>query len=143
MTEGDAPVTKRARRTIAIDFDGVVHDYTEGWRDGVIYGYAVPGAIRSIIRLLQQGYDVVLFTTRVNPGLQDSEQQRSRIDDWLLKMVHEEIDPPLGSLPEGFTSAPDIVSRVVVTCVKPPAIAYIDDRAIRFTNWPDTLKYFL
>lgn len=30
-----------------------------------------------------------------------------------------------------------------VTSEKPPAIAYIDDRAIRFTNWEDVRKYFV
>lgn len=28
---------------------------------------------------------------------------------------------------------------VLVTDRKLPAIAYIDDRAVRFTNWPDAL----
>lgn len=29
-----------------------------------------------------------------------------------------------------------------VTNIKPPAIAYIDDRAVRFTNWTDVRNYF-
>jgi len=29
-----------------------------------------------------------------------------------------------------------------VSNLKPPAIAYIDDRGIRFTNWADITKYF-
>lgn len=145
MTEGDAPVTKKARRTIAIDFDGVIHQYDRGWQDGAIYGDAVPGAMRAIIRLMQQGYDVVIFTTRVNPELEGHEEQRSMVVDWLMRMMYGEVGAPTagGSMPEGFTSVPDITSRMLVTSTKPPAIAYIDDRGIRFTNWPDMLKYFL
>ncbi len=30
-----------------------------------------------------------------------------------------------------------------VTNIKLPALAYIDDRAIRFTNWEDIVKYFI
>jgi hypothetical protein len=30
-----------------------------------------------------------------------------------------------------------------VTNQKQPSIAIIDDRAIRFTNWPDILRYFV
>lgn len=30
-----------------------------------------------------------------------------------------------------------------VTNTKPVAIAYVDDRAIRFVSWYDTLKYFI
>lgn len=30
-----------------------------------------------------------------------------------------------------------------VTNVKLPALAYIDDRAIRFTNWDDVVRYFI
>ncbi len=141
--EGDAPVTKEARRTIAIDFDGVIHDYNKGWQDGTIYGDAIPGAMRAVIRLLQHGYDVVIFTTRVNPALPGHENQRLKIGEWLDREVAWECCPPHGSMPEEFETTKEIVARLVVSCVKPPAIAYIDDRAVRFTNWPDVLKYFL
>jgi ribonucleotide monophosphatase NagD (HAD superfamily) len=46
---------------------------------------------------------------------------RGKISDWLEK--HE-------------------IPYDMVTREKLPAMAYIDDRAIRFTNWKDILNYF-
>lgn len=51
-------------KTIAIDFDAVIHKYSKGWQDGSIYDEAVPGAIKAINELLGQGYSVFIFSTR-------------------------------------------------------------------------------
>lgn len=60
-------------RTIAIDFDGVLHEY-EGYKGGQILGPR-PGAKQAVTDLLQAGHTVVVFTTRpstlVAPWLQE------------------------------------------------------------------------
>lgn len=99
-------------RTIAIDFDGVIHLYSKGWQDGSIYDPPVEGAIDAIKTLMDKGYKVVVFTAR--PNLVD-------IQEFFL-------DNGISGLME-------------VTNKKPIASVYIDDRAIRFTNWKDMLNY--
>jgi hypothetical protein len=49
-------------RTIAIDFDGVLHKYN-GYQNGLVQG-PIPGAKESVLRLLGEGNVVVVFTTR-------------------------------------------------------------------------------
>lgn len=100
------------KRTIAIDFDGVIHAYSEGFRDGSVYDDPVPGAIAAIKKLERKGYRVVVFTAR---------DDLNAVEDWLAERF--KIPPP-------------------ITNLKPRAIAYIDDHAIRFTNWKDILNYF-
>lgn len=54
------------RRTILIDFDGPIHAYSMGFRDGSIYDKPALGALDSLAALNQK-YRVVIFTTRLNP----------------------------------------------------------------------------
>jgi hypothetical protein len=103
-------------KTLAIDFDGVVHRYSRGWQDGTIYDPPVHGALEGLRRLAALGYDLVLYTTRVRDDI-----QREALNRWLRE--------------NGFHG---IFSTV--TDRKPLAVAYIDDRAIRFTTWPETLQ---
>ncbi len=108
-----------SKRLIAIDFDGVIHRYSEGYHDGTCYDVPMTGAFRAIRKLRAKGYEVVVFTARTN---EDGE-----VSEWFEK--HWPVEPEYGDIPE-------------ITNVKPAAIAFIDDRAIRFTNWQDMLNYF-
>lgn len=104
-----------ARRTICLDFDGVIHSYRSGWC-GVdqIPDPPVHGTARAIERL-RKDYRVVIHSARCS-----SEAGRNAIEAWLAK--HE--------------------IQVDEVCEhKPPALAYIDDRAIRFQgSWADTMS---
>ena len=48
--------------TIALDFDGVIHDY-HGWNDGKMGGPII-GAGRAVRDLIGRGFKVVIFSTR-------------------------------------------------------------------------------
>ncbi len=99
------------QKTIAVDFDGVIHKYRKAWHDGTIYDEPVDGA-RDAIRLIKKkGFRVVVFTAR--PDLDG-------IREW-LKKHNIKVDD--------------------VTNTKPGAVMYIDDRAVRFTHWRDMLNY--
>ena len=50
-------------KTVAVDFDGVIHAYGKGWQDGSIYDDPVPGAIEAL-RTLMSAYTVFVHTTR-------------------------------------------------------------------------------
>jgi len=102
-------------KTIAVDFDGVIHSYENGWQDGVIYGLPVPGAFESIEKLIEDGFEIVIHTTRTN---------HAAVEEWL------------------HAHNASFVEYIEITNVKPKAIAYIDDRAVRFTNWDDIRKMF-
>lgn len=52
----------RPKRTIALDFDGVLHRY-DGWQGGKIQG-PIDGAREAVEKLLARGHEVVVFTTR-------------------------------------------------------------------------------
>ena len=103
-------------KTIAVDFDGVIHDYLKGWQDGSIYGEPVEGAIEAVTKLLSS-YKVYILTTRA--------KQADEIRVWLRK--------------HGAAWA----DSIEITDVKTAAIAYVDDRAVRFTNWSDIRKLWM
>lgn len=110
-------------KTIAVDFDGVIHAYSLGWQDGRIYDEPVPGAFSAIEQLLHD-YAVIIFTTR----------SPIQVADWLSG--------------HGFPVTvcnPDSEfwndqTQILVTNRKYPAFAYIDDRGIRFTSWDQALS---
>lgn len=108
------------KKTISIDFDGVIHKYSQGWQDGKIYDEPVEGAFENILRLMEQ-FEIVILTTRAK-----TPTDKRAIRRWLI--AH--------GLPK------DKVSEITITNVKGAAFAFIDDRAIRFTNWNDVRKYF-
>lgn len=118
------------KKTICVDFDGVLHTYDKGYDNGKIYGDLVVGA-KETLELLHCKFRIVILTTRLNPMF-DAENEKSKRDMrldirwWLAKK----------GIAEG-THYDELTNN------KPPAIAYIDDRGIRFTNWVDVRKYFI
>ena len=95
-------------KRICIDLDGVLHSYTSGWvNERTVADPPEPGAAEFLHWLLDAGAEPILFTTRGN-----SEIGVRAVMRWLA-------DFRLPPLP--------------VTATKPPyAVAFIDDRAIRY-----------
>ena len=110
--------------TVAVDFDGVIHTYDKGWQDGSIYGEPVPGALDAIEALMER-HAVAIFTTR------DTGQVR----DWLAGHGFDDIWTDLAWEPPFWNER----GALLVTNRKPAAIAYIDDRGIRFADWGQAL----
>jgi len=111
-------------KTIAVDFDGVIHAYRKGWHDGTIYDLPLPGAIDGLLRLIDE-YSVFVFTTR----------ECNRVGTWLLRA-----GLPITVKPDGDPNFPFWTGRetILVTNLKYAAVAYIDDRAYKFTDWDQT-----
>jgi hypothetical protein len=107
---------------IAIDFDGVVHMNSKGFHDGTVYDLPVEGAIESIKELSSKGFDIILFTAKVKPDrpLVNGKTGSELVWDWLSKY---KIDKYVKE----------------VTCEKPRALCYIDDKAIEFKSWDDVI----
>jgi hypothetical protein len=115
------------QKTIAIDFDGVIHRYSKGWHDGTIYDEPMEGALEAIHRLMGN-YAVFIHTTR----------DPRAVVEWFSKQHFPFL---VNAIPEDtkFWGQKFVLG---VTNRKLPAIAYIDDRGLRFTNWRDMLNYF-
>ncbi len=115
--------------SIAFDFDGVVHRYRKGWADGTIYDQPVEGALEGLVSLLAKGESVFILSTR------DPQQ----IKRWFEGVAH--FPYPVEEIPVDvkFWNKPKVLG---VTNRKLPATHYVDDRAVRFTNWRDILNYF-
>lgn len=112
-------------KQVAIDFDGVLHLNSKGFHDGTVYDPPVQGAVEAIKWFYSQGFDIVLFTAKVKPDrpLVDGKSGEELIWEWLAKYrINSYIKE--------------------ITCEKPRAIVYIDDRGIRFESWEQTIKQF-
>lgn len=109
-----------SKKTVVFDFDGVVHKYSKGWCNGVIYDSPNENVREAIKQLRLDNYKVVIVSTRCS----DSHGTQA-IKDWLIKNNIEVDD---------------------VCMHKPPAIAYIDDRAIKYdplcTNLVEQIESF-
>ena len=132
MTDLNEPVISR---TVAVDFDGVIHAYTRGWQNGDIYDKPNEGALEALEYLLTR-WCVVIHTSR----------SPRQVAGWLMERGFSvTIDSPeleTGSISHDgsqglFWSTPGIL---LVTRRKYAAIAYIDDRAIRFHDWDQALN---
>lgn len=99
------------KKTISIDFDGVLHGYSLGWNGGEIYDPPISGA-QEAVRELAKTWTLKISTCR---------QDRPAIWSWLERYGMDEY-------------------IAEVTNEKPVATVYIDDRAVRFRgDWRETL----
>ena len=107
---------------VAIDFDGVIHNFDKGWHDGTCYGEPLPGSINAI-KSLSKKYNIIIFTAKAkkNRPLVNGKTGVELVKEWLEKY--------------GLI---DFVSEI--TSEKPRAKIYIDDNGYRFENWEDTIK---
>lgn len=111
-----------ATNVLCIDFDGVIHEDHLGFYDGTIYGSPIEGALESI-KLLSKKYKIVIYTCKANPNrpIINNKTGTELIWEWLKK---HEVDSYVTD----------------ITFNKPVAVAYVDDKAIRFNNWKDCIN---
>ena len=102
---------------IAIDFDGVIHKSSKGFYDGTVYDEPVEGTIDSI-KYLSTKYKIIIFTAKAKSDrpLVNGKTGVELVWEWLEK----------------YNLSQYIVE---ITSEKPRAVAYIDDRGIRFNSW--------
>lgn len=100
--------------TVVFDLDGVIHSYSSGWKgETIIPDPIVPGIDEAIAEIREAGYCVAVVSTRC-------------------------------ASPEGLKAVTQYLAdnsiEVDIICKeKPPAIVYIDDRAICFDGDASTL----
>lgn len=117
-------------RTIAVDFDGVIHRYSRGWQDGSIYDGPNPGAIAGL-RALMGHYAVFVHTSR----------DPYPVAQWLDRYdIPAFVEMETDGERHKFWNDRD---KILVTNRKLPAWRYVDDRALLFTSWGQTLRDLL
>lgn len=75
-------------KRVMIDFDKTIHKYSDGYRDGEIYDDVFSGAKNTINWLKDQGYEIVIFTTRASEENAkelggDYKDQIQKVKKWL------------------------------------------------------------
>ncbi len=107
---------------VGIDFDKVIHKCSKGFYDGTIYDEPVEGAYNALERL-SQDYTVIVYTCKAKPdrGLVNGKTGTELVWEWLREQ-----------------NMAQFVSKV--TAEKPRARFYIDDKAIRFTDWDSAFE---
>lgn len=104
--------------TVGVDFDGVIHPYTEGWTGSMPADEPpIPGTMIALANLHRAGYRVVVISSRAD-HLEGYEGICAWLKKWSLDLYVD-----------------------LVTDRKVGAVAYIDDRAVHFDggNWADAL----
>lgn len=114
------------KKTILVDFDGVIHSYTSGWKGAdVIPDPPVPGALIWLYQMVRDGrFDVRIFSTR-----NSHEYGVLAMTKWFKE--------------HGLDS--ETISRLEFSIQKPPAFLTIDDRAFHFKGRfpsPDNIDSF-
>lgn len=101
------------KETVVFDFDGVIHSYKSPWQGATVIPDPPVEGIREAIADVRELYNVVVVSTRcIVP------EGKKAVEDY-LRHFDIEVDAVLAE--------------------KPPAIAYIDDRAICFDGEPSKL----
>lgn len=109
-------------KNLAIDFDGVIHKNSKGFHDGTIYDEPIEGSLEALKQLSKE-YKIIIFSCKCKPDrpLVNGKTGSELLFDWLTKH-----------------NVMQYVSEI--TSEKPRAVAYIDDKGIKFNNWETTLK---
>ena len=99
------------KKTLAIDFDGVIHKYSQGFKGlDNIYDGPMDGTYEALTKLKEEGYTLKILS--------------SRPKEYIIKWLEE------NNLDKFITE---------VSNHKFPASLYIDDRGFNFKNWSQCL----
>lgn len=110
-------------KIICVDFDGVLHSYTSGWKGAdVIPDPPVPGAIEWLANFVEGG-DGLWYTIAIYSSRSNHKGGIKAMKDW-LRYCHAEKFPNENT--EHF------IIQIKFPTEKPPAHITIDDRAICF-----------
>ncbi len=110
---GSAP---EPQKVICVDLDGVIADYSKGFQGENIFGHPIAGAIEGLTTLKDAGWRIIIHTCR---------PRSQALTAYLVSngIPYDHINEPSES-----------------RSGKPMADVYLDDRAVRFTDWESALK---
>lgn len=108
------------KRTICIDFDGVLHDYSEGFKGKDVFGDMLPNADKGTQLLKKKGWTIIIYTTR---------PKTAKLEKWLKdhKIAYDYIN-------ENPNQPEDSKGGKLIADI------YLDDRGMRFNGqWSEWL----
>lgn len=114
LKHGHSPL---AEKVVAIDFDGTLYPWGELFSEDA----PLPGAVEAMQKFRDNGFRIVIFTSRLSPTWLEAEGQSEVAQyDYIASMLTR-----------------DGIPFDAITSEKVPAVAYVDDRAISFEgdNW--------
>jgi hypothetical protein len=116
------PGLENQNNNLAIDFDGVIHTFDKGYYDGTCYGAPIKGVYEALENLSKK-YNLIIFTAKIKKDrpLVNGKTGLELVQEWLIKH-----------------NLNQFISEI--TCEKPRACYYIDDKAIEFKSWETTLN---
>jgi len=140
-------MSKKYRKPIlCLDFDGVIHSYTSGWKGAsVIPDEPVDGALEFIVKAMEH-FQVAILSSRSHQwgGKRAMKQylyyhftqealEYSATPDWLMNWIGKTAfaDP---WKEEVEYAAKLLIKEIKWPWFKPPAMVTIDDRALCFTG---------
>lgn len=142
-------LAKLKKPILTLDFDGVIHSYTSGWKGArIIPDCPVDGALEFIVTSLEH-FEVNILSSRSHQW-----GGRRAMKAWLREHLYS-IVPPAGDIPEWWNNflyrkncmepfhnmhraaIDDVISAIKWPIFKPASIMTIDDRAMKFDGtWP-------
>lgn len=111
---------KEQKKAIAIDFDGVIFPYSNGWSGGKLYDSPTSDCIKALKCLREYKIEIIIFT------VESRIKMKKQIKKWIAYHFGEDFE-------------------YTITNKKPmEVLAIVDDRAIRFeNNWSSIIKYLV
>ena len=118
---------------LCLDFDGVLHSYTSGWKGAdVVPDPPTPGMAAFLDKAVEV-FDVQIFSSRTH--------QTGGVDAmkaFIWDALTHHFDCPFAGDPRSLERALAVRDAISYPTEKPPAMVSIDDRALCFTgNWSD------
>jgi len=110
-------IANKDPKSIGLDFDGVLHDYSNGWDGPMPKRQPIEGSLEFVKKLQSSGYEVFIMSSRAK-----TEDGKDGIKKWLKKHDFPQLE---------------------ITREKKQAILYIDDRGYRFDGDFDSLIGFI
>jgi hypothetical protein len=128
----------RSRYILCVDFDGVLHSYTSGWKGAVVVtDPPVPGAIAWLVETaLDPRFEVCVYSSRSkDPGGIDAMRA------WL--MGHLQLHYDRISTMHAKRGAGSVLAAISFPTQKPAASMTIDDRAFCFEGTFPSAEWML
>jgi hypothetical protein len=122
MTKKERKYKRQNNQTICADFDETLCRHQEYGEFGLLHEKPMAGAKEAMEQLKKEGYRIVVLTVRLNPSFGGD----LRWKKWVIQHWLQKFEIPFDE----------------ITNNKPKAVAYIDNKGIRFTDWQQTLRQF-
>ncbi len=118
---------------LCLDFDGVLHSYSSGWKGADVIPDAPTPGMAAFLDKAVEHFDVQIFSSRTH---QDGGVEAMKRFIWDALTHH--FDCPFAGDPRGLERALAVRDAISYPTEKPAAMVTIDDRALCFTgNWND------